>query len=65
MIQLELSLIEDLTASLGRCRQQLSNTDNANARDIYERVIGRYETLIAKLSVPPLQGARKAKPAKQ
>jgi len=65
MIQPDAHRIQDLTADLLRCRQQMAETDNANAREIYERVIARYESMIAALSrASGLQG-EKAKPAKQ
>ena len=61
----DLTRINDLTADLSRCRRQLSETDNPNAREIYQRLIVRYETVIAGLN-PPLQvGGGKAKPAER
>jgi len=65
MIQPDASRIRDLTADLKRCRQELSETDNANAREICERVILRYESMIAALSRAPVPHGGKAKPAKR
>jgi len=65
MFQPDAHRIQDLTADLIRCRQQMAETENANAREIYERVIVRYETVIAGLSPPLLKGPAKAKPAKR
>jgi hypothetical protein len=64
MIQIDVHRIKDLTDSLVRCRQQLAETENANAREIYGRVIMRYETAIADLSRPPTAGGGNAKSAK-
>jgi hypothetical protein len=63
MIQPDKHRIQDLTEALIRCRQQLAETENANAREIYERVIVRYETVIADLSPPPEVCSENAKPA--
>jgi len=63
MIQPDVHRIHDFTVALTRCRQQMAETENANAREIYERVIVRYEAVIARLSAPPSRSAEKAKPA--
>jgi hypothetical protein len=63
MIQPDVHRIQDLTDSLARCRQQLAETKNANAREIYERVIIRYEKVIADLSHPPGVCGENVKPA--
>lgn len=54
--------IQDLTKALNRCRKQMAETENTNAREIYERVILRYETVIAGLSGPSDTDAGKTKP---
>jgi hypothetical protein len=65
MFQPDVHRIHDLTEALTRCRQQMAETENGNAREIYERVIVRYETVIAQLSGPSASGGEKAKPAKR
>jgi len=61
MIQPDVHRIKDLMNALVRCRQQLAETENANAREIYRHVIMRYETAIADLSRPPAAGSGNAK----
>jgi hypothetical protein len=63
MIQADVHRIQDLQDALARCRQQLAETENTNAREIYGRVIMRYESVIADLSRPP-PGSGDTKPAK-
>jgi len=62
MMQPDVHRIQDLTTALKGCRQHLAETENANAREIYERVIARYETQIYGFSGPSEIRSEKAKP---
>ena len=63
MIQQDVHRIRDLEAALNRCRHELAETENVNAREIYGRVIVRYETTIAALSRVSVTTAETAKAA--
>jgi hypothetical protein len=65
MIQPNAHRIEDLTRALNRCRQNLAETKNPNAQQIYGLVIHRYEKAIATLGQPPDAHVEKGKPAER
>jgi hypothetical protein len=65
MIQPDGRHIQDLTEALTRCRRHLAETENENAREIYGRVIMRYETVIAELSRASGVCSENTKPAER